>query len=205
MSVSETLGWMLFGKPCRDFKEVNDRLNSALEKQREMELKQREQDGFAEAVMKGHALRMDRLEAANEALKSRVEALETKQEELKGRTLGWQEGFGATVREHLQRIEERIGKLLESDDSGSFEISQWVEELKAVRKSLSALERRVETIERGKLVFVHRDDAKPSERPYGPPPPIWVNTCPPASRAEPLSPPFKITCQADGRDAEGRP
>lgn len=91
---------------------------------------------------------MEKLETENKELKDKVQTLEIKYEELRGRTLGWQEGFGSTVREQLKRIDERILNLIVSDDSSDCVMNrQCLEELKAVRKDVSALEKRVAGIE----------------------------------------------------------
>ncbi len=81
---------------------------------------------------------VDRLEALKK-LEKKVQALEIRHEELRGRTLGWQEGFGGEMRKALKRIDERIAKLLESDDSADFEIRQWIEEMQALRKQVKSL------------------------------------------------------------------
>lgn len=41
----------------------------------------------------------------------RIQTLEIKSEELKARMLGWQEGFGETVRDRFRRIDEWIRKV----------------------------------------------------------------------------------------------
>ena len=91
---------------------------------------------------------MNRLESENRALKDNVQTLEIKHEELRGRALGWQEGFGSTVREQFKSIDERILNLIVSDDSSDCVMNRkCLEELKAVRKDVSALEKRVAGIE----------------------------------------------------------
>ena len=138
---------------------------------------------------------MGRLEAENKALKDKVQLLEIRHEELRGRTLGWQEGFGEGVRKQLRYMDERIANLLESDDSGDFEIGQWIEELKSLRKDFSALEKRVEFIEKFKPVIV-------KEEPPSVPQPIWptyqpTRTVPRTGSPNPLDPSWKITCQKE--------
>ena len=54
---------------------------------------------------------MEKLEAENKALKDKVQVLEIRHEELRGRTFGWQEGFGEGVRKQLKRMDERIMNL----------------------------------------------------------------------------------------------
>ena len=58
---------------------------------------------------------MDRLEAENKALKDKIQLLEIRHEELRGRTFGWQEGFGEGVRKQLRHMDERIAKLLANE------------------------------------------------------------------------------------------
>ena len=53
---------------------------------------------------------MEKLEAENRELKDKVQILEIRYEELKARNLGWQEGFGETVRDRLKGIDEWIRK-----------------------------------------------------------------------------------------------
>lgn len=90
---------------------------------------------------------MEKLEAENKALREKIQALEIRYEGLSARTSGWQEGFGESVREQFRHMDERIANLLESDDSGDFEIRQWIEELHRLRKDVSALEKRVTGVE----------------------------------------------------------
>lgn len=140
---------------------------------------------------------MGRLEAENKALKDKVQLLEIRHEELRGRTFGWQEGFGEGVRKQLRHMDERIAKLLESDDSGDFEIRQWIEELHRLRKDVSALEKRVEFVENFKPVIVK--ESHPAA-----PQPLWPNyqpirTAPGTGNPDPLNPPWKITCQKESR------
>jgi len=138
---------------------------------------------------------MEKLEAENKALKDKVQVLEIRHEELRGRTFGWQEGFGEGVRKQLRHMDERIAKLFESDDSGDFEIRQWIEELHRLRKDFSALEKRVEFVEKFKPVIVKE------EHPVGPQP-LWpsyqpTRTVPGTGTPNPLDPPWKLTCQKE--------
>ena len=138
---------------------------------------------------------MGRLEAENKALKDKVQLLEIRHEELRGRTFGWQDRFGEGVRKQLRHIDERIAKLLESDDSGDFEIRQWIEELHRLRNDVSALEKRVEFVEKFKPVIV-------KEEPPSVPQPIWptyqpTRTVPGTGTPNPLDPPWKITCKKE--------
>lgn len=140
---------------------------------------------------------IEKLEAENKALREKIQVLEIRHQELKGRTLGWQSGFGEGVRRQLRSMDERIAKLLESDDSGDFEIRQWIEELHKLRKDFSALEKRVEFVENFKPVIV-------KEEPPAAPQPIWPNyqptrTVPGTGNPDPLNPPWKITCQKESR------
>lgn len=143
---------------------------------------------------------LDAVEAENKALKKKVDAMALKQEMFEHGTTGWQEGFGKTVRDSLQRMDERIAKLLESDDSGDFEIRQWIEELHRLRKDFSALEKRVEFVEKFKPVVVKEN--QPSS-----PPPLWpgyqpIRTVPEVGKPDPLNPPWKITCQTKDEACE---
>ncbi len=143
---------------------------------------------------------MGRLEAENKALKDKVQLLEIRHEELRGRTFGWQEGFGEGVRKQLRYMDERIANLLESDDSGGFEIRQWIEELHRLRKDFSALEKRVEFIEKFKPAVVR-------EEPPSVPQPMWpsyqpIRTVPEVGKPDPLNPPWKITCQTKDEACE---
>ena len=133
-------------------------------------------------------------------VKDRLKTLEIKFEALEDRTLGWQEGFGEGVRKQLRYMDERIAKLLESDDSGDFEIRQWIEELHMLRKDFSALEKRVEFIEKFKPVVVR-------EQPSVAPQPMWpsyqpIRTVPEVGKPDPLNPPWKITCQTKDEACE---
>jgi len=80
------------------------------------------------------------------ALERRIEALEVKLEAVGGFARGWREGFSATVNRSLRRMDERIDRMLESDDSNVFELNQWIEEIKALRKNAKALEKRVKSL-----------------------------------------------------------
>ena len=143
---------------------------------------------------------MEKLEAENKALKDKVQLLEIRHEELRGRTFGWQEGFGEGVRKQLGYMDERIANLLESDDSGDFEIRQWIEELHKLRKDFSALEKRVEFIEKFKPVVI-------KEEPPVAPQPMWpsyqpIRTVPGTGNPNPMDPPWKITCQTKDEACE---
>lgn len=70
----------------------------------------------------------------------RIQALEIKRESFEARTRGWEEGFGSSVRESLKRMEGRIDRLLVSDDSATFDIGHWVEELKKMKKQIKRLD-----------------------------------------------------------------
>lgn len=70
----------------------------------------------------------------------RIQALEIKRETFEARTRGWEEGFGSTVRESLKRMEARIDRLLVSDDSATFDIGHWVEELKKMKGQIKRLD-----------------------------------------------------------------
>lgn len=140
----------------------------------------------------------DRLETV-EALKKKVQTLEIKHEELKARTLGWQEGFGRTVRKSLQRMDERIVKLLESDDSGSFEINQWIGEIKAIRKDVKALEKRVEAVERIKPIIIR--DRTPAPQPRQPWP-NWPQPIVTLNESNPQKSPCEFTCQTKAQPKE---
>ena len=125
----------------------------------------------------------------------RIQTLEIKYEGLSARTVGWQNGFGESVRDQLRRIDERFEKLLASDDSADFEIRQWIEEVSKLRKDFSALEKRVEFIEKFKPVIV-------KEEPPSVPQPIWptyqpTRTVPGTGTPNPLDPPWKLTCQKE--------
>lgn len=146
------------------------------------------------------AMRVVELKKQNKELQGRIQTLEIKHEALEGRTLGWQEGFGEGVRKQLRYMDERIAKLLESDDSGDFEIRQWIEELHRLRKDFSALEKRVEFIEKFKPVVVR-------EEPPSAPQPPWfgwqpLRTAPEVGKPDPLNPPWKITCQTKDEACE---
>lgn len=101
---------------------------------------------------------MEKLEAENKALREKIQALEIRYEGLSARTSGWQEGFGESVREQFRRIDERFVKLLASDDSADFEIRQWIEDLNALRKDVSALEKRVIGVEQIKPSIVPKPE-----------------------------------------------
>lgn len=136
----------------------------------------------------------DRLETL-EKLENKVQALEIKHEEIKGRTLGWQNGFGQTVRDSLQRMDERIAKLLESDDSADFEIKQWIEEMQALRKDVKALEKRLAEVEARRVQpIVIREREGQSDRtpviPFHVPPYQPIRTWPDSNPD-----PFRFTCQ----------
>ena len=141
---------------------------------------------------KALSLVADRLETLKK-LENKVQALEIKHEEIKGRTLGWQKGFGDEVRNQLQRMDERIAKLLESDDSADFEIRQWIEEMQALRKDVKALEKRVEAVENIKPILVPVRDVQSDRTPVIPfhvPPYQPIRTWPDSNPD-----PFKFTCQ----------
>lgn len=70
----------------------------------------------------------------------RIQALEIKREAFEARTRGWEEGFGSTVRESLKRMEARIDRLLVSDDSATFDIGHWVEELKKMKGQIKRID-----------------------------------------------------------------
>ena len=55
---------------------------------------------------------MENLEAENKELKDKVLLLEIRHEELRGRTFGWQKGFGEGVRKQLRHIDERLWKVI---------------------------------------------------------------------------------------------
>ena len=122
---------------------------------------------------------MEKLEAENKALKDkvqklaswselvggvvdkhtdRIQTLEIKNEGLSARTSGWQEGFGESVREQFRRIDERFVKLLASDDSADIEIRQWIEDLKALKKDVSALGNRMAGVEQIKPSIVPKPE-----------------------------------------------
>lgn len=70
----------------------------------------------------------------------RIQTLENKNEAFEARTRGWEEGFGASVRESLKRMEARIDRLLVSDDSGEFQIKLWVDELRKLKGQVKRLD-----------------------------------------------------------------
>ena len=130
----------------------------------------------------------------------RIQTLEIKNEGLSARTIGWQDGFGKSVRDQFRRIDERFEKLLASDDSADFEISQWIEEVSKLRKDFSALKKRVEFVEKFKPVIV-------KEEPPSVPQPIWptyqpTRTVPGTGNPNPMDPPWKITCQTKDEACE---
>lgn len=147
---------------------------------------------------------LEAVKAENKALKKKVDAMALKQDMFEHRTMGWQEGFGQTVRDSLQRMDERIAKMLESDDSADFEIRQWIEEMQALRKAVKALQKRLAEVEARRFQpIVIRDREGQSDRtpviPFHVPPYQPVRTWP---GSDPLNPPWKITCQAKDEACE---
>lgn len=147
---------------------------------------------------------LDAIEAENKALKKKVDAMALKQEMFEHRTTGWQEGFGKTVRDSLQRMDERIAKMLESEDSADFEIKQWIEEMQALRKDVKALQKRLAEVEARRIQpIVIREREGQSDRtpviPFHVPPYQPIRTWP---GSDPLNPPWKITCQTKDEACE---
>ena len=70
----------------------------------------------------------------------RIQKLEIKRKSFEARTRGWEEGFGSVVRESLKRMDTRIDRLLTSDDSATFDIGHWVEELKKMKGQIKRID-----------------------------------------------------------------
>lgn len=70
----------------------------------------------------------------------RIQALEIKRKSFEARTRGWEKGFGSTVRESLKLMEARIDRLLVSDDSATFDVGHWVEELKKMKGQIKRID-----------------------------------------------------------------
>ena len=132
-----------------------------------------------------------RLEAENRALKDKVQALEIRHEGLSARTSGWQNGFGESVREQFRRIDERFVKLFASDDSADFEIRQWIEEVRGLRKDVSALEKRVTGVEQTRPIVIGDRTPSPMPTPF---------TKKVRWEEPTVKPPFKFTCQTKEKD-----
>ncbi len=180
MSFAGRMNWLLFGDSPKTWKKLEQVM----------------------LTIRGKLDELDAVKAENKAMQDRVLALEIKHEELKGRTLGWQEGFGTTVRKQLRRIDKRISTLIASDDSSDCEMNrQHLEELRALRRDVSLLDQRVDFIEKHSSFVVPCRSPEPPAMPMHLPfepyqvPIKPTRTVPEIGDPDPLHPPFKIICQ----------
>ena len=67
--------------------------------------------------LRGIVERIDALSARLDAVEKKSQAQELKQDTFEHRTLGWQEGHGAGVRDALRRLDERLMKLETKEDA----------------------------------------------------------------------------------------
>lgn len=186
----QRLRWLLFG----DWPEQwASRLNSFDASISGQHAKLMEQDALRRSLRAELSGCVDANADEVEALKEQIGKLE-KAVEMLGGALS---RMGERVDCHADRI-TAVETRLQTERSQRLGWEEGFSE--GIKIQLQNMEKRVEAIERGKIVVVHDDGPKHCERFYGPPQPVWIGTEPQRTfpGTSPLEPPFKITCKNEG-------